>query len=89
MNQPKPKLPTYFRTSKRLKSLDEFEAPAWKGRARFGDDDEVTASGVFRETGRLLIMFAIAAIIIVSAWRWIYGDQTCIEIMRGFKIGWC
>jgi len=25
----------------------------------------------------------------VSAWRWIYGDQTCIEIMRGFKIGWC
>ena len=38
MNQPRPKLPYYFRTTKRLKGLDEFEPPAWKGRVKFGDE---------------------------------------------------
>ena len=89
MNQPKPRLPYYFRTSKRLKSLDEFEPPAWKGRVRFPGDDEVTVRGVLREMVGFLIIFAIAAIIIVGAWRWLYGDQTCVEVVRGFKIGWC
>ncbi len=89
MNQPKPRLPYYLRALKRLKSLDEFEPPAWKGRVRFGYDDDMTFRGVLREMIGFLIIFAIAAIIIVSAWRWMYGDHTCVEIMRGFKIGWC
>lgn len=89
MNQPKPRLPSYLHPTKRLKSLDEFDPPAWKGRIRFGSGDTVTVRGVLREMAGFLIMFAIAAIIVVSAWRWMYGDQTCIEMMHGFKIGWC
>ena len=89
MNQPKPRLPYYLRPSKRLRSLDEFEPPAWKGRVRFDGDDEVTFGGVVREMVGFFIMFAIAAVIVVSAWRWLYGAQTCVEIVRGFKVGWC
>jgi hypothetical protein len=89
MNQPKPRLPYYFHTSKRLKNLDEFESPSRTGRVRFGDNDQVTLRGVVRETLRFLVVFTVAGVIIVSAWRWLYGSQTCIELIRGFKIGWC
>jgi hypothetical protein len=91
LNQPKPKLPYYLRSTKRLKSLDEFEEPEWKGRVRFHDksSDEVTVAGVARETLRFLIVFAIIGLIVAGMWRWAYGTQTCIEPMRGFKIGWC
>lgn len=66
MNQPKPRLPYYFRS-----------------------DDEVTLRGVLREVAGFLVMFAIAAVIVVSAWNWLYGSQTCVELVRGFKMGWC
>ena len=52
MGQRKPKLPDYLRPSKRLKSLDEWEDPDWKGRIRFGDDDRVTFRGIARDTLR-------------------------------------
>jgi hypothetical protein len=32
MNQPRPELPYYLRTEKRLKGLDEFETPEFVGR---------------------------------------------------------
>jgi hypothetical protein len=32
MNQPRPELPYYLRTGKRLKGLDEFEKPEFVGR---------------------------------------------------------
>jgi hypothetical protein len=32
MNQPKPKLPYYFHTSRRLKSPDDFDPSKWQGR---------------------------------------------------------
>jgi hypothetical protein len=85
----KPKLPSYFRPLKRLRGLDEFEEPEWKGRMRWPEDDRVTLRGVARETMLWLIGFVIAGVIAVNAWHWLYGDQTCVEIMRGFKIGWC
>ena len=89
MNQPRPKLPYYFPTERRLKSLDEFEEPYWKGRVRFGaDDDEVTVKGVARETVQWLLIFAITAIVVGSFWLW-FGSPTCAELFGGFKIGWC
>ena len=87
--QAKPRLPYYFRPSKRLKSLDEFEQPEWKGKMRWPEDNRVTFGGVARETFLWLIAFAIVGTIVVNAWHWAYGDQTCVEVMRGFKIGWC
>jgi hypothetical protein len=87
--QPKPKLPYYFARSKRLRSLDEFEQPQWKGRVRFGGEGRVTVRGVARETLQWLAIFAIVGFIGASAWRWLYGSQTCVEIFSGFKIGWC
>ena len=51
--------------------------------------DEVTLRGVVRDTVRWLVGFAIAAVIAVSAWRWLYGSATCVEVIADFKIGWC
>ena len=89
MNQPRPKLPYYFHTRRRLKSLDEFEEPEWKGRVRFDHDDEVTVRGVARETLQWLLIFAIVAIVGGSAWMWFAGADGCAEVTAGFKIGWC
>lgn len=88
MNQPRPKLPYYFHSKKRLKSLDEFEEPEWKGGVRFDGDDEVTLKGVARETVNWLLIFAIVGIVVGSFWLWL-GSPTCAELVRGFKIGWC
>ena len=88
MKQPRPKLPYYFHTGRRLKGLDEFEEPYWKGRVRFGDDDDVTLAGVARETVQWLRIFGIAAIIVGAFWMWL-GSPTCAELIGGFKIGWC
>jgi len=88
MNQPKPKLPYYFRTSRRLKSLDEFEAPAWKRRMRFASDDKVTLAGVARETLRFLALFAIIGIVGGALWIWL-GADGCADLPGGFKLGWC
>ena len=80
MNQPKPKLPYYFRQSKRLKSLNEFEEPSWKGRTGWADDDRVTVRGLARDTWRWLgvlrpfILFGILASLYVGA-----GDPALIE----------
>ena len=88
MNQPKPKLPYYFRTSKRLKSLDEFERPEWKGRVKF-DDDRVTLKGVARETAQWLLIFALAGVIVGACGLWLSGGTGCLIVAGGFKIGWC
>jgi hypothetical protein len=56
---------------------------------RVKDRNEVTAPGVARDTIRWLVGFAIAAIITISAWRWLFGNATCAELIAGFKIGWC
>lgn len=88
MNQPRPKLPYYFNAKRRLKSLDEFEEPYWKGLVRFGGDDEVTLKGVARETVQWLLIFAIAAIIVGAFWMW-QGFDSCAELPGGFKVGWC
>jgi hypothetical protein len=86
--QPKPKLPAYLHPSKRLRNLDEFERP--EGPApRLLDDDEVTLRGVMRETLQWLLIFFIAGVIALSAWRWLFGSSRCAEIIAGFKIGWC
>lgn len=87
--QPRPKLPAYLRPSKRLKSLDEFAEPPWTGNASLGEEEQVTVGGIARDTLRWLVSFLIVAIITVNAWRWLYGDETCVELFRGFKIGWC
>lgn len=89
MNQPKPKLPAYFRKSKRLKSLDEWEDPDWKGRLRFGDENGLTLRGIARQTLNWLLIFGIAGVIAGSAWVWLYGRNACPEIVAGFRIGWC
>lgn len=71
LNQPKPKLPYYFRTKKRLRSLDEFEEPEWKGRVRCDSDERVTLSGVVRETIQWLVIFAIVGVIGGAFWLWL------------------
>ena len=86
--QPRPKLPAYLRPSKRTSRPGEFERAAWSPPASV-DDNRVTLGGVARETLRWLVLFLIIGIITVSAWRWLYGDQTCVEVFRGFKMGWC
>lgn len=89
MGQPKPKLPYYFRTSKRLKSLDEFEPPPWKGQVRFDGGDGGSTSGIGGVMLRWFLIVFLTGMIATSAWRWLYGDSTCAEIFAGFKIGWC
>jgi hypothetical protein len=89
MNQPRPKLPYYFHTKKRLRSLDEFEPPAWKGLGWSSDETRVTVRGVARDTLRWLAIFAIASIIVGSAWRAAFGSVICAEVIAGFKVGWC
>jgi len=88
MNQPRPKLPTYLRSSKRLRSLDEFEPPAWKNPNRFERSDEVTLKGVAWETLRFLTIFAIAGVVLGSFWMWA-GFDGCADLPGGFKLGWC
>jgi len=88
MGQRKPTLPYYFHASRRLKSLDEFEAPSWKGRVRFASDQKVTLAGVARETLRFLTLFAIVGIIGGALWMWV-GYDGCADLPGGFKIGWC
>jgi hypothetical protein len=73
LNQPKPRLPYYFRSSKRLKGLDEFEAPPWKGRVRFGDEGPVTLRGVVRETMQWLGTFVLVAMALGAFWYWLRG----------------
>src|SRR5205085_978015 len=53
----------------RLRSLDEFRAPAFKGRMRW-PEDRVTARGVARETGQWLgtLRPLILAGILLSIW---------------------
>ena len=65
----RPRLPYYLRAEKgrRLKSLDEFQEPAWKGRIRWPEDDRVTWRGVMTDTVRWLIVFAVAGVV-VGAW---------------------
>lgn len=92
MNQPRPRLPHYFRTRKRLRSLDEFEDPPWKGRTQFGsggDDGGITFGGVLRDTLRWLLVFAVAAAATVLTWRWLAAGESCISAFGDFKIGWC
>jgi len=71
LNQPKPKLPYYFRRTKPLKGLDEFEAPPWKGRVRFGNEGRVTLRGVVRETIQWLGIFLFIAMILGGFWFWL------------------
>jgi endonuclease YncB( thermonuclease family) len=80
MNQPRPRLPDYLRPSKRLRSLDEFEPPAWKGRVRFGDEDRVTVRGVARDTLRWLAVLRpfIFLAILASAYVGL-GDPALVE----------
>lgn len=85
----RPKLPYYFRTKKRLKSLDEFEEPYWKGQLRWPGDDRVTPGGIARDTLRWLAIFAIVGIVGGSAWLWLSGGESCARIVGGFKAGWC
>lgn len=88
MGQRRPTLPHYLRPSKRLKSLDEFGEPEWKGRTRWARDDRVTLGGVAHETLQWLAIFAIVGIVGGAFWKWL-GSPTCAEIVAGFKIGWC
>lgn len=85
----RPTLPAYLRPSKRLKSLDEFEDPPWKGRVRFDGDDRVTVKGVVRETMQWLIIFAMVGIVGGLFWLWLSGGESCAEFASGFKMGWC
>ena len=91
MGQARPRLPAYLRPGeRRLKSLDEFEEPEWKGRVRFGEgDDEVTVKGVVRETLQWLLIFAIVGLGIGFGWVWFAGADGCAQVTAGFKIGWC
>jgi len=88
MEQSKPKLPYYFRTSKRLRSLDEFEPPPWKGQVRFGGGDGGPSSPG-RVMLRCFLIVFLTGMIATAFWRWLYGNSTCAEILAGFKIGWC
>ena len=69
----RPALPSYFRIRKRLKSLDEFEEPYWKGQLRWPADNRVTWRGVARDTLRWLMLFAIVGTIGGAFWVWLYG----------------
>ena len=88
MNQPKPKLPYYFRTSRRLKSLAEFEPPEWKGRMKFGDDS-FTLRNLMRDTSSWLRLFLIAVILGGALGWWLAQPNRCANIIGGFKVGWC
>lgn len=81
MGQPKPKLPYYFRASKRLKSLDEFEPPPWMGQVRFDGEDR-SSEGLGRVMLRWFLIVFLTGMIATSAWRWLYGSNTCAEILR-------
>jgi hypothetical protein len=71
LNQARPRLPYYFRRTERLKSLDEFEAPPWKGRVRFNNGKDVTVRGVARETLLWLIVFVVVGLIVGAFWEWL------------------
>lgn len=88
MSQSRPRLPYYLRSNRRLKGLDEFEAPIWKGRTVFADKP-VPARGIARDTLRWLAFFAIAAAIGGAAGIWLDVRGGCMIVAAGFKIGWC
>jgi hypothetical protein len=79
MHQPKPKLPYYFRTSKRLKSLDEWEDPAWEGAVRFDNDDRVTLRGVVRDTWRWLGYLRPLILLAILLVLWTGMDPALVE----------
>lgn len=81
MNQPKPKLPYYFHTSKRLKGLDEFEPPVWKGGVKFGERANLSAPTWMNV---ILISVLVGGAI---GW-WLAQPNQCASI-GSFKIGWC
>ena len=88
----RPKLPYYFRTKKRLKSLDEFEEPEWKGQVRWPEEDRVSWRGVARDTLNWLVLFAIVGIVGGSAWVWLTRNEArrlARRYLGGFKTGWC
>ena len=61
-------------SKRRLKSLDEFADPPWKGRTRFWPpDNRVTARGLIRDTTRWLGLLAAAGIV------WLGVDPGLVE----------
>jgi len=95
----RPRLPRYLRAERakgrpadcrRLRGLDEFEAPPWKGRVRFdgdGGNDGITVGGLVRDTLRWLAVLAIGGAFVGIWWSWGDGDA-CVRI-GGFSLGWC
>ena len=83
MNQPKPVLPSYLRPGKRLKSLNEFEAPAWKGRVKFGERAD-RGNWI-----RWAIVFLIAVLLGCAVGWELAQPHRCVGLATGFKIGWC
>ncbi len=88
MNQAKPKLPYYLRPSKRLKSLDEFEPPEWKGRMKLGEE-RGTLRGLTRDTSSWVKIFVFAALLGGALGWWLAQPDRCANIIGGFKVGWC
>ena len=85
----RPRQPARLRPQRgpRLKSLDEFEAPAWKGRMRWRGDDRVTLGGIVGDTVCWLAVFAIGGTFVWTWWTWGDGDA-CVRI-GSFTLGWC
>jgi hypothetical protein len=86
---PRPRLPYYFHSTRRLRSLDEFEEPEWKGRVRFGGGERVTPRRAIIETLQWLVMLFPLGLAGAMGWHWLQVGGGCMEIVAEFKIGWC
>lgn len=84
----RPRLPYHLRADgRRLKGLDEFEAPPWKGRMRWPEDDRITLPGVVGDTLRWLAVFAMGGAF-VGIWLGWSDTYPCFKL-GGFSLGWC
>ena len=85
----RPRLPYYLRADqgRRLKGLDEFKDPEWKGRIRWPEDDRVTLGGIMSDTMRWLAVFAVGGAF-VGIWLGWSGTDPCLRLGE-FTLGWC
>lgn len=73
------KVNRFWRRGKRLKGLEEFKPPPWKGRAHLWPEDRVTFGGVMRDTFhwlRALRPFVLLGILLVV---WAGMDPALVE----------
>ena len=69
----------FWRRGRRLRGLDEFATPAWKGRTRFWPEERITFRGVVRDTLRWLRVlrpFVLLGILLVA---WAGMDPALVE----------